>query len=102
MARRKVVASVMVAGSSVMAKATVEGGLAASLFGSLAETPVATWRPLASSSTMDQGIEWPPKGAVGCPPFDSGPTTMGADWLPSGLKVPENGDGTAQTAAPSI
>jgi len=63
-ARLNTVAAVMAAGNSVIAKATLEGGLAASLLASWAETPVPTWLPALSSTTMAQLIVLPPKGAV--------------------------------------
>ena len=78
-ARRNTVAAEMAAGSSLIAKSTVVGGLAGSLFGELRGARAhLVAGPV--ENTMLQVIVVPPKGAVCC-------TTIGADSVPVALKV---------------
>src|SRR5215510_8271553 len=71
----------MEAGNWVIAKATLVGGLAASLLASWVETPVPTWLPPASRTTMDQLMVLPPKGAVRF-------STIGSSSLGPPLRTP--------------
>ncbi len=91
--RWNVVPALIGTSSCVIAKSTVDVGLAGSLFGNGPAEPVPTWVPLASSSVKLQVMSLPPNGASTC-------SSSGSERMCSfSLMVPVIGD---NTAAPSM